>query len=110
MVKALDYCSKKYIIGSKTKPSRKSTGIEETIKAKILNLPFRLKSAVRNEVIINEITTTSPISEVPFTTIGAIKAKIINKENNDNEMILKYLLNKIISPLLLFSRSIVFQA
>lgn len=40
----------------------------------------------------------SPISEVPFTTIGVIKPKIMNKENNNNEITLKYLLNTITSP------------
>jgi len=50
------------------------------------------------------MTTISPISEVPFTTMGVIKAKIMNKENNNNESILKYFLNTIISPLqVLFS-------
>lgn len=44
----------------------------------------------------------SPISEVPFTTIGVIKAKIMNKENNNNEITLKYLLNTITSPSRLF--------
>jgi len=42
-------------------------------------------------------------SEVPFTTIGVIKAKIMNKDNYNNEIILKYLLHTITSPLLLFS-------
>lgn len=96
-----DYCSNKYNIGSKINPSRKSTGIEETIKAKILNFPFWLKNAVRNEAIINKMITMSPVSEVQLTSIGVIKANIMNKENNYNEIILKYLLNSITSPLLL---------
>ncbi|KOS68697.1 hypothetical protein AEA09_09185 [Lysinibacillus contaminans] len=100
---APDYRSKKYNIGSKINPNRNSTGIEETIKAKILNFPFWLKNAVKNEAIIKEMTTMSPISEVPFTTIGEIKAKIINKENNNNEIMLKYLLNTITPPLPTFS-------
>lgn len=84
-------------------PTSKSTGIKETIKANILNFPFWLKRAARNDAIINEMTTISPISEVPFTTMGVIKAKIMNKENNNNEIILKYFLNTITSPLLVLS-------
>jgi len=49
------------------------------------------------------MTTISPISEVPFTTMGVIKAKTMNKENNNNEIILKYFINTITSPLLVFS-------
>ncbi|QGG50276.1 hypothetical protein [Lysinibacillus pakistanensis] len=81
--------------------------MEEIIKAKILNFPFLLKSAARNDAIINEMTTMSPISEVLFTTIGVIKAKIMNKENNINEIILKYLRNTT-SLLWLFSSIILF--
>jgi len=36
------------------------------------------------------MTTMSPISEVPFTTMGVIKAKRMNKENNNNENILHH--------------------
>jgi len=49
------------------------------------------------------MTTISPITEVPFTTMGVIKAKTMNKENNNNESILKYFLNIITSPLLVLS-------
>lgn len=97
------YCSNRYNIGSKIKPNRKSIGIEEIIKAKIRNLPFWLKNAVRNDATINEMTTMSPISEVPFTTIGVIKANIMNKVNNNNEIILKYLFITITPPSSLFS-------
>lgn len=73
--------------------------IEEIIRAIIFKIPFSLNNAVKNEPSSNNNNVImSHDSGKGFNTCGVIKPKTINRMNNTNESMLKYLL--ITSPLL----------